>query len=96
MNCGAMLNAYPDSMGGRLADLAQLLGTEEFRDAYRIVEDSPALTAEQQALVLGRCREKSGGTLLISRKDADAFPDRELRTADLETIIVHLEKGVAL
>lgn len=76
--------------------LAASMPAEEFRDAYRIVEDSPALTAEQQALVLGRCREKSGGTLLISRKDAEAFPDRELRTADLETIIVHLEKGVAL
>ena len=43
MNCGAMLNAYPDSMGGRLAGLAQLLGTEEFRDAFRSVYLLPSV-----------------------------------------------------
>ena len=26
MNCGTMLNAYPDSMGGRLGDIAGLFG----------------------------------------------------------------------
>lgn len=35
MNCGAMLNAYPDSLGGRLGDVAALLGRPELKDAFR-------------------------------------------------------------
>lgn len=35
MNCGAMLNAYPDSMGGRLGDIARLLALPDFRGAFR-------------------------------------------------------------
>ncbi len=34
-NLGPMLNAYPDSVGGRLGDIAALLKREEFRDAFR-------------------------------------------------------------
>jgi len=35
MNNGAMLNAYPDSLGGTLADIAALLEKEEMRGAFR-------------------------------------------------------------
>lgn len=35
MNGGAMLNAYPDSMGGRLSDIADLLADKAFEDAFR-------------------------------------------------------------
>ena len=35
MNGGAMLNAYPDSLGGTLSDIAQLLESEAFADAFR-------------------------------------------------------------
>ncbi len=35
MNCGAMLNAYPDSMGGTLGDIARLLESEAFRGVFR-------------------------------------------------------------
>ena len=36
-NVGPMLNAYPDSVGGRLADVVALLQREELRDAFRSV-----------------------------------------------------------
>lgn len=35
MNCGAMLNAYPDSLGGTLSDIAQMLEDDAFKDAFR-------------------------------------------------------------
>lgn len=35
MNCGTMLNAYPDSMGGSLGDIVKLLGREEWKDVFR-------------------------------------------------------------
>ncbi len=35
MNSGAMLNAYPDSMGGSLAGIADMLETPDFADAFR-------------------------------------------------------------
>ncbi len=34
-NLGPMLNAYPDSVGGRLSDIAALLKRDEFRDVFR-------------------------------------------------------------
>jgi len=35
MNSGAMLNAYPDSLGGTLSDIAGLLETKELQGAFR-------------------------------------------------------------
>ncbi len=35
MNSGAMLNAYPDSLGGTMGDIVHLLAREELRDAFR-------------------------------------------------------------
>lgn len=35
MNNGTMLNAYPDSMGGRLSDIVEVLSRPEFKDAFR-------------------------------------------------------------
>lgn len=35
MNNKPMLNAYPDSMGGRLSDIVSLLGREEMKDTFR-------------------------------------------------------------
>ena len=43
MNCGAMLNAYPDSLGGRLGDIAGLLASEPFRDAFRSLYVLPSV-----------------------------------------------------
>ena len=34
-NLGPMLNAYPDSVGGRLGDAVALLQRHELRDAFR-------------------------------------------------------------
>ena len=34
MNCSAMLNAYPDSLGGTLADVVDLLRRPELRGAF--------------------------------------------------------------
>ena len=35
MGIGTMLNAYPDSVGGRLSDIVALLKKEEFKDVFR-------------------------------------------------------------
>ena len=35
MNCGTMLNAYPDSLGGRLGDIVSLLEKPEMKGAFR-------------------------------------------------------------
>ena len=34
MNNKAMLNAYPDSIGGRLSDIVTLLKKDELKDAF--------------------------------------------------------------
>ena len=43
MNNGAMLNAYPDSLGGTLAQAAALLGRSELADAFRSFYILPSL-----------------------------------------------------
>ena len=35
MSIGTLLNAYPDSVGGRLSDILSLLKREEFKDVFR-------------------------------------------------------------
>ena len=35
MGIGTLLNAYPDSVGGRLSDIVSLLKKEEFKDTFR-------------------------------------------------------------
>ena len=34
MNCGTMLNAYPDSMGGTLREIAEILSRSEMKDVF--------------------------------------------------------------
>ena len=43
MNSGAMLNAYPDSMGGKLSDITDILAMPEFKDAFRSFYILPSL-----------------------------------------------------
>lgn len=43
MNSGAMLNAYPDSLGGTLSDIASLLERPEFRDTFRSIYVLPSI-----------------------------------------------------
>ncbi len=35
VNAGAMLNAYPDSIGSRLSEIGKLLGREEMKDVFK-------------------------------------------------------------
>ncbi len=42
-NLGPMLNAYPDSIGGRLSDIVALLGRPELRGAFRSFYILPSL-----------------------------------------------------
>ena len=35
MGIGAMLNAYPDSIGGRLSDIVEVLKKDELKDVFR-------------------------------------------------------------
>ena len=34
MNNRPMLNAYPDSMGGKLSDIVSILGKEDMKDTF--------------------------------------------------------------
>lgn len=43
MNSGAMLNAYPDSLGGRLGGAVKLLSRAEMKDAFRSFYILPSL-----------------------------------------------------
>ena len=43
MNNGAMLNAYPDSLGGRLSDIVEILRLPEFENAFRSFYILPSL-----------------------------------------------------
>ena len=64
----------------------------EFQQSYRLIRQQGGLTAEQQAAVLGRCREKAGDTLLIHREKAPLFEGWPVEEPTLEEIMVHLEK----
>ena len=43
MSIGAMLNAYPDSIGGRLSDIVELLENEKFKDVFRSIYLLPSV-----------------------------------------------------
>ena len=43
MSIGAMLNAYPDSIGGRLSDIVDLLDDEKFKDVFRSIYLLPSV-----------------------------------------------------
>ena len=64
----------------------------EFQQSYRLIHRQGGLTAEQQAAVLGRCREKAGDTLLIRRERTPLFEGLPVEEPTLEEIMVHLEK----
>ena len=66
--------------------------TEEFANAYRLVQITEKVTKEQNDMVLGVCRSKNGETGLISSKDIKYFEEAQAAATDLETIMVHLEK----
>ena len=68
---------------------------EGFVNAYRLVQTDPKkLTQEQTEKLIGPRRAKHGVTALIRAQDADSFA-RPSETADLEQIMVHLEKEEA-
>ena len=64
----------------------------EFQQSYRLIRRQGGLTAEQQAAVLGRCREKAGDTLLIRWERTPLFEGLPVEEPTLEEIMVHLEK----
>ena len=43
VECGAMLNAYPDSMGGTLGDITALLSRPELQGAFTSFYILPSL-----------------------------------------------------
>lgn len=43
MNNGAMLNAYPDSLAGKLGGAAALISRPEFKDVFRSFYVLPSL-----------------------------------------------------
>ena len=43
MSIGVMLNAYPDSIGGRLSDIVDLLDDEKFKDVFRSIYLLPSV-----------------------------------------------------
>ena len=59
----------------------------EFQDRYRLVH---LAEAREDPSLLGLRREKAGCSALIAAEDAEKFPQAE--KADLETIMIHLER----
>ena len=59
----------------------------EFQDRYRLVH---LAEAREDPGLLGLRREKAGCSALIAAEDAEKFPQAE--KADLETIMIHLER----
>ena len=66
--------------------------SEEFVNAYRLVQITEKMTQEQNDKFIGVCRGKNGETGLISSKDIGYFEGAQAAVTDLETIMVHLEK----
>ena len=65
---------------------------EDFVRAYRLVEYSPeALDPALEPRLIGPRRSKNGKTALVRAEDAAKLP-WESRTANLEEIMVHMEK----
>ena len=50
------------------------------------------LSADQQAAVLGRCRDKAGVTVLIRLESTPLLEGLPVEEPTLEEIMVHLEK----
>ena len=63
-----------------------------FRQDYRLVHRQGELTPQQQEIILGRCTERAGETLLIRREDAPLFEGAAVTCPTLEQVMVHLEK----
>ena len=76
--------------GGRIIADAP---TREFEDSYRIAVYRDGEGAEDEKYFLGKRRERDGFTALVSAADAPRL-GRSCEKADLESIMVHLEKGV--
>lgn len=76
--------------GGRIIADAP---TREFEDSYRIAVYRDGEGAEDEKYFLGKRREGDGFTALVSAADAPRL-GRSCEKADLESIMVHLEKGV--
>ena len=65
----------------------------EFVNSYKVVEYDPAkLREEDKALLVGAKRSKMGMTALVRTSQAPAL-SLPKTDADLESIMVHLERG---
>ena len=62
---------------------------DSFRRGYGIVEVSGEVPADLKAAAHGLCRTRDGYTVLVAAEDRQRFAGRE---ADLEEIMIHLEK----
>lgn len=66
-------------------------GIADYVHAYRAVELTPEqLTEQLKPLLIGLKPSKHGYSAIIAAKDADFAPDA--KPADLETIMIHMEK----
>lgn len=67
--------------------------TRVFEDSYRTVTYRDGEGAEDEKYFLGKRRERDGFTALVRAADAPLI-GRKCEKPDLESIMVHLEKGV--
>ncbi len=67
--------------------------TRVFEDSYRTVTYRDGEGAEDEKYFLGKRRERDGFTALVRTPDAPLI-GRKCEKPDLESIMVHLEKGV--
>lgn len=62
---------------------------DDFRESWRIAECRETVPEDLKAAAKGICRIRDGYTVLVRKEDAAG---KETREADLEEIMVHLEK----
>ena len=66
---------------------------QDFESSYKLVTfDNKEAIEKNQEYLLGTKRNKNGYTALIMSKDARHFDGGEIQNADLEAIMVHIEK----
>ena len=66
---------------------------DSFLDTYRIVKGTTnQLTPELEKKLIGPKKHAFGVTGLVRREDADAFSGFEVEKADLESIMIHIER----
>ncbi len=66
---------------------------DSFTDKYRLISVDGRETDVQKEKIIGINQSRNESTGMILASDAAFFPNKSIRTCDLETVMIHLEKN---